>query len=357
MKAMVVFKSIVIVNHSIIMVSNEPFILKVVSIVNGIGGVMMEKRQMEESRQTRYKKKKLRKGRRILLYLFLFIILIGVYTLLQYRSGLKLAEDTKLPEENFVPDEDLKSVKNYLIIGVDSRGEDKSRSDTMMTLSWNKDTNEIKLVSFMRDIYAEIPGYQSYKLNTAYYLGGVQLLKETLNTMFDLPIHHYILLDFKSFESLIDLLAPKGVEIDVEKDMSANIGVTLNEGLHSLNGKELLGYARFRKDESGDFGRVERQQKVIDALKDELLTPTNIAKMPKLVGAAQGYITTDLSATEEMKTILEMVVGGKVDIKKMTIPVEGSYSYGSYSHAGSVIEIDLEANKEQLLKFLQIKEE
>ena len=51
----------------------------------------------------------------------------------------------------------------------------------MMLLSWNQETNDMKLVSFMRDIYAEIPGYQSYKLNTAYYLGGVQLLKDTLN--------------------------------------------------------------------------------------------------------------------------------------------------------------------------------
>lgn len=317
----------------------------------------MDGNQIPEPSRRRYKKKKLRKGRVFFLILFLFIGVVSVYIFFQYRSGLKLAEETKLPEENFIPDEELNSIQNYLILGVDSRGEDKSRTDTMMTLSWNKETNEIKLVSFMRDIYADIPGYKSYKLNTAYYLGGVQLIKETLNSMFDIPIHHYILLDFKSFESLIDLLAPNGVEMDVEKDMSANIGVTLTKGEQQLNGKELLGYARFRKDEMGDFGRVERQQKVIDALKNELLSPTNLVKMPKLVGAAQGYITTDLSASEEIKTILEVVVGGKVEIEKMTIPVEGTYSYGSYSHAGSVIEIDLEENREQLQNFLQIKEE
>src|SRR5690606_37550652 len=137
---------------------------------------------------------------------------------------------------------------------------EQSRSDTMMLLSRNKETNEIKLVSFMRDIYADIPGYKSYKLNTAYYLGGVQLLKDTLNTMFDIPIHHYAIIDFESFESLIDILAPNGIEIEVEKDMSEQIGVTLTQGVHDLNGKELLGYARFRQDAEGDFGRVERQQ-------------------------------------------------------------------------------------------------
>ena len=47
----------------------------------------------------------------------------------------------------------------------------------MMLVSWDKENNDVKVISFMRDIYADIPGYKSYKLNTAYYLDGVQLLK------------------------------------------------------------------------------------------------------------------------------------------------------------------------------------
>lgn len=317
----------------------------------------MEENQLQDTRQTRYKKKRLRKGRIVLLFLLLLVVGVSIFSIIQYRNGLKLADQTKIPEEEFIADEKQDTITNYLIIGVDSRGEEQSRSDTMMLLSWNKDTNEMKLVSFMRDIYAEIPGYQSYKLNTAYYLGGVQLLKETLNNMFDIPIHHYALIDFKSFESLIDILAPNGIEMDVEKDMSAHIGVSLTQGVQDLNGQELLGYARFRHDEEGDFGRVERQQKVIEALKDELLSPKNVANLPKLVGAAKGYITTDLSASEELKTVLSVVAGGSVEIDKMTIPVEGTYSYGSYSHAGSVIEIDEEANKQQLHQFLQLEGE
>ncbi|QCR32428.1 LCP family protein [Lysinibacillus sp. SGAir0095] len=317
----------------------------------------MEENQVGEKRQTRHKKRKLRKGRLLITFLLLLLVVIGIYSYFQYQKGLQLASETKLPEADFVADDEHKTIKNYLIIGVDSRGEEESRSDTMMLLSWNQDTNDLKLVSFMRDIYADIPGYKSYKLNTAYYLGGVQLLKDTLNTMFDVPIHHYALIDFKSFESLIDILAPNGIEIDVEKDMSAYIGVTLSKGEQQLNGQELLGYARFRHDSEGDFGRVERQQKVIDALKDELLSPTNINNLPKLIGAAQGYITTDLSTSEEIKTVLGLAVGGKVEIEKLTIPVEGSYSYQSYSHAGEVIEIDVDTNKQQVQDFLKLEGE
>ena len=313
---------------------------------------------MEEQEYTRRserpQKRRLRKGRAFFTFLLLCIIVVAVYSVMQYRSGLELASDTKIAQEDFKGDEIAGNIENYLLLGVDTRGEEQSRTDTMMLLSWNKDTNDVKLVSFMRDIYADIPGYQSYKLNTAYYLDGVQLLKDTLSNMFGLPIHHYALIDFQNFESLVDILAPNGVEIEVEKDMSEEIGVTLTQGLHQLNGQELLGYARFRQDAEGDFGRVARQQKVIEALKDVMVAPQNIFHLPKFVGAAQGYVTTDYSSTGEILQVLKMVSKGTISIEKATVPIEGSYNFQSYSHAGSVIVIDKEKNKNFLREFLGI---
>ncbi|MCS1381553.1 LCP family protein [Lysinibacillus sphaericus] len=305
-------------------------------------------------RSQRPKKRRLRKGRALFTFLLLCVIVIAGYSIMQYRSGLQLATDTLVPQEDFSGDEVKDDIENYLLLGIDTRGEEKSRTDTMMVLSWNKKTNDVKLVSFMRDIYADIPGYQSYKLNTAYYLGGVQLLKDTLSNMFGLPIHHYALVDFKNFESLVDILAPNGVEMDVEKDMSEKIGVTLTKGTHNLNGQELLGYARFRHDAEGDFGRVARQQKVIEALKNELLAPQNLLNLPKFIGAAQGYVTTDYSSAGEIQQVLKMVSKGKVSIEKATIPIEGSYDFQNFSHAGSAIVIDEKANKAFLSKFLGI---
>lgn len=309
---------------------------------------------MEEQKQRRYKKRKMRKGRVFFTALLLLILAVGVYGYSQFRAGQKLAGDAK-PDgavEDFVPDEKDGETVNYLLLGIDTRGEEHSRSDTMMLVSWQKKTDEIKLVSFMRDIYAEIPDYGNYKLNTAYYLGGVQLAKDTISQMFDVPIHHYALIDFKSFESLIDIMAPDGVDIDVEKDMSAHIGVSLTKGHHKLNGQELLGYARFRHDAEGDFGRVERQQKVIEALKNELLSVSNAKNLPKLVGAAQGYITTDVTSGEQLKTVLSMAVGG-VEVSKMTIPAQGTYTDQRVSGLGLVLAIDQEENKQLLRDFLE----
>ncbi|MFC9540197.1 LCP family protein [Lysinibacillus sp. NPDC056959] len=305
-------------------------------------------------RSQRPQKRRLRKGRALFTLLLLFVIVIAGYSVMQYRSGLKLASDTKVAQEAFKGDTVNGDVENYLLLGIDTRGEEKSRTDTMMVLSWNKKTNDMKLVSLMRDIYAEIPGYKSYKLNTAYYLDGVQLLKDTITNMFGLPIHHYAIIDFKNFESLVDILAPNGVEIDVDKDMSENIGVSLKQGVHNLNGQELLGFARFRHDAEGDFGRVARQQKVIEALKNEVLSPQNMMNLPKFVGAAQGYITTDYSSAEEVQQVLKMVSKGKVSIEKATVPIEGSYNFQSFRGVGDSIVMDVEKNKEFLRKFLGI---
>ncbi|WP_431030369.1 LCP family protein [Lysinibacillus sp. LZ02] len=309
---------------------------------------------MEEQKERRYQRKRLRKGRVVFIVLILALLGIGTYGVMQYRAGLQLAgEANNATPEPFVPDEKEDETVNYLLLGIDTRGEEKSRTDTMMLVSWQKKTDEIKLVSFMRDIYAEIPGYQMYKLNTAYYLGGVQLTKDTITSMFDVPIHHYAIVDFKNFESLIDILAPDGVEIDVEKNMSANIGVSLTQGVQQLNGQQLLGYARFRMDREGDFGRVARQQKVIEALKDEVLSIGNVKNLPKLVGATQGYITTDISSSDQLKTVLGVAMSGGVEISKLTIPADGTYVDRNYSRVGDVLEIDKEANQQILHDFLK----
>ncbi|WP_033541688.1 LCP family protein [Planococcus sp. CAU13] len=309
---------------------------------------------MEEERQLRGRRRKKRRVRKraILFMLLIMMLAAGAYFFMQYQSGKKLAEETELPEVEFENDEDNKGFENILVLGVDSRGEEKSRTDTMMLVAHNKETDDVKVVSFMRDIYAEIPGYQSYKLNTAFYLGGVDLLADTLRNMFGVEVHHYAMVDFESFEKLVDIGAPNGVEINVEKDMSEKIGVTLTQGTHRLNGKELLGYARFRADNQGDFGRVARQQQVLAALKDEMISLSAIPKFPKLAGAAQGYIKTDMPALDQVKLATDIALGGTGEIERLTIPVEDSYSNARYSHAGAVLEINIEQNRQALSEFL-----
>ncbi len=314
---------------------------------------MKGENNMEEKRHTHVRKKrKLRKGRVFFIIIILLALVAGIYSYTQYKAGQKIASSVPHKTEKFNGDAKTKSnIENILLVGVDSRGEAKSRSDSMILVSWNKDTNDIKMVSFMRDIYANIPGYQSYKLNTAYYLGGVTLLKTTLQNMFDVEINHYALIDFKSFESLVDIVAPNGVKVYVDHDMSQNIGVSLKKGEQRLNGKELLGFSRFRHDNLGDFGRVDRQQKALEALKKEALSPNNFKNYPKLLGAVQGYVESDLSNNQEVAFMLSLIKGG-INIQRLTIPVEHSYDFGYYPQAGSVLEINVQQNQKALDQFL-----
>lgn len=315
----------------------------------------MTEEQYEGPVPRRRRRKKLRVGRLIVTIFFLLFLAIGFYSYFQYNLGQSLAKGNEIdpgPFKGDVADPSKPSVENYLLLGIDDDGSGKSRTDTMMVLSWDKKEGSIRLVSFMRDIYAEIPGYQSYKLNTAYYLNGVQTAKDTITGMFGIPIHHYVIVDFDNFESIVDIAFPKGIEINVQKEMSEKIGVTLMPGTQRLDGKELLGYARFRADAEGDFGRVRRQQEVISALKDEMLRPGMIRQVPKLTGALSGFVETDLSSKDELSKAFTLLMNGKVDFETMTIPVEGSYDFTSYSHAGSVIELDIDTNKEALNRFL-----
>ncbi|WOV85712.1 LCP family protein [Sporosarcina jeotgali] len=303
----------------------------------------------------RRRRRRLRKGR-VLVTLFLAgFVAIGLFSSYQYIAGKRAVSKNAIEPGSFegdMLDPSASSVENFLLLGVDDDGSGKSRTDTMMVLSWDKQAKTMKLVSFMRDIYADIPGYKSYKLNTAYYLGGVQSAKDTITGMFNLPIHHYAIVDFDNFETIADTAFPDGVEMNVKKEMSEKIGVTLMPGLQKLNGKELLGYARFRADAEGDFGRVSRQQEVLSAVKKQAMTPGMLVRAPKIAGVISQTVETDLSSKEELSRLTSLLVKGGAEIETLTIPVKGSYSFADYSHAGSVIEVNLDKNREAIRSFI-----
>ncbi|PPA71866.1 LCP family protein [Jeotgalibacillus proteolyticus] len=309
-----------------------------------------------QTRQQR-RRKKLRKGRLFFALFIIFVLIVTGFSTTQYWLGTQISKEAKGLDYTF--DEDFNGVKsqdgkvNVLLIGVDSRGEEKSRSDSMMIAQWDGKKDEIKIVSLMRDIYVTIPGYQSYKLNTAFFLEGPELLRKTIKENFDIDVEHYVLLDFAAFENMVDALAPNGVEIDVEKAMSEEIGVSLEPGVQKLSGKELLGYARFRKDSEGDFGRVKRQQQVIEAVKNHAVSLNGIIKAPKLLGVAQPYIQTSMTNSRQLELMSRILLSGGAEIERLTIPIENGYTTASYPGIGSVLEPFWDENIEALKEFLE----
>ena len=300
--------------------------------------------------------KKKKKSILFKLSLILIILISGTlgYGFYLYKKGTQLGQQNADKKTIKFNSTKIPNKTNILLLGEDARKKgESSRTDSIMILQYNK-KHETKLVSIMRDSYVPIPGYEKQKINAAYSIGGVELLRQTIQQNFGIEIEYYAIIDFKGFEEMIDEIAPKGITIDVEKSMESHIGVSLQPGVQQLNGKELLGYARFRHDAKGDFDRVLRQQKVLEAIKSQVLSLKGIASLPKTLGVIQPYIQTNMSTIDIFKIGSDYFVKGKdKDVETLRIPVDGAYTPKRYEKAGEVLELDAEKNKEVLQVFLK----
>lgn len=309
-------------------------------------------------RSARHQKKKRRLKRKFAFILFsLCLIFVAgfAYFYSQYQSAFsKSKDDSSLSQEAFDFDgkQDKYGNTNILLLGSDSRGEEHARTDTIMIAQYNSKHKSPKIVSIMRDSYVNIPGHGKQKINAAFAYGGPELLRQTIKENFDIDLQYYAILDFQGFIKAIDVAFPDGLKIDVEKDMSAKIGVTLNQGEQTLDGQHLLGYVRFRHDKIGDFGRVERQQQVIKAISDQLISVDGVTKLPKIMGTIAPFVNSNIGMTDTIGIGTDLLSGGSTNIKSLRIPVDGSFENLRVSGVGAVLDIDLEKNKEALHDFL-----
>lgn len=298
---------------------------------------------------------------RSLLFILICMVSAGVYIITQYNQGLSEAKDGQYKEDETTFDpfhgvEPEFGEINILMVGSDARGDELGLSDTIMIAQYNQDTNDLRLVSIMRDTYVEIPDYGMQKINAAFSFGGPELLRKTIKQTFDIDLYYYAVVDFEGFSKLADIIAPDGIEVDIPHEMSEGIGMTLEPGRQRLHGEELLGYVRFRKDIYSDYGRVERQQEIIAKLKDEAVSVHSFINLPKILGMSDPYIDTNL----DYKTILSigkgLIAEGNHPIETLRIPVDDSYQ-NIYKDVGDVLDIDLIQNKQELQNFLSVDNE
>ncbi len=322
--------------------------------------------QMEQANNSLPPKKKLKKKkkikkkrhffRRLFFLIILIVLLITGYTVYGYNKGLKSAKNdtsySQIKVSDFNGQKSSDGSTNILLLGSDSRGEDQGRSDTIIVAHYNKNSKTPQLISFMRDLYVDIPDYGMNKINAAYSYGGPELVRKTLKENFNINVQYYMIVSFTSFPKVIDTLLPDGVEIDAEKDIELD-GVSISKGNQKMDGNTLLQYARFRKDEEGDFGRVRRQQQVLTAVEKQAVSLTGLWNLPEAVGQIRGYTTTDLPTSVIASIGKDFILGQTKSLEKLTIPVDDSWSNGYYYDVGSVLEYDSTTNKQALENFLK----
>jgi len=316
----------------------------------------MGDKQMRADRHQRTKKKR---WPSILLVCLLLIGAVSGYAYYQYKQGVnqslkKINKDQK--DTNVVYDfegkKDQYGDTNVLLLGSDARGNEKSRADTIMIAHYNEDKRTFKLTSIMRDSYVDIPGHGKHKINSAFARGGPELMRQTIKENFDIDLQYYAIVDFQGFVQLIDEAFPQGVEIDVEKRMQKNIYMTLEPGLQRLNGTQLLGYVRFRHDAMSDFGRVERQQKAIKAIREQLSGFQTITKLPKLIGVVSPYVNTNMDTSDMLFMAKDFFSDKRGTLQTLRIPVENSFTEPRIKGEGAVLDIDVEKNKQALHQFI-----
>ncbi|MDT2427749.1 LCP family protein [Enterococcus avium] len=297
------------------------------------------------------KPKKKRSWKRILV--MILVALLG-YSVVAFGVGNIAAKtDSSMPKmetQEFNGAASENGSKNILLLGSDTRDNISGRSDSMMVLQVDG-RGKPKLVSFMRDMYVNIPGVGENKLNAAYAYGGADLVRQTLKENFGIDCRYYAMVDFQTFEKGVDALFPRGVQIDAEKDMSAYIDEPITKGPQRMNGHTLLNYARFRMDEEGDFGRVRRQQQVMQSVFGQLKNPLVLLRGPYAAGKIWGYLSTDMPNMFVLGNLFNFAktVGG---IERLTLPVDGSWSYIDTANAGSALAVDTAQNAQAVQDFL-----
>lgn len=301
------------------------------------------------------KPKKIKKQRKSSLKkkIAIIFILFLVLEIASFFVGKVQADhDSSIPQQEL---EEFSGAKasdgstNILFLGSDTREGEEARSDTIMVLHIGGIFEKPKLISFMRDTYVNIPGVGYNKINAAYAYGGADLVRQTLSQQFGIDCRYYAIVDFKSFEKVIDALFSRGVPIDAEKTLDLD-GVHIEKGQQRMDGHTLLQYARFRMDEEGDFGRVRRQQQVMSAVFSQLKNPLNLLRIPYAGGKVLGYTSTNVPTTFLMSHAVGIArAGGGFD--HLTVPVEDSWTYQNYD-VGSVLDIDEQMNKDSVQAFL-----
>lgn len=272
--------------------------------------------------------------------LFYPVIFVGIFVLVFSFQVLLSSEDvvTKTPQNNqpkkfsflnIIGVQEKTQLNgssddriNILLLGMGGLGhQGPFLTDTIIIASLRPSTKEVSMLSIPRDLSVPMTGYGWKKINSVNHYGelnnpgnGAEFSSEYFSELFDIPIHYFIRVDFNGFEKVIDELG--GIDVYVSNSFSDsqfpddNYGyqpISFEKGWQKMNGKTALNFARSRHGNNGegsDFARSQRQQKVLKALKDKMLsfqTLINPRKLSSLYDSYQSMVSTNITPSEAIE--------------------------------------------------------
>ncbi|MBS2040086.1 LCP family protein [bacterium] len=275
-----------------------------------------------------------------LLILALFLAALSVLGWLGYQVHKQIAQEGGDLSDTwrFVTDPEAyvfegRKRLNILCLGVDYNHDSKgiqyskgARSDTIIVLSLQAESHKVTALSIPRDLRVRVTelGAQD-KINAAFSLGGARRSRQVVSWFLGVPIDYCLVVKVDAAKELVDALG--GLNLNVEKNMDyddnwGNLHIHLKKGPHLLNGREVVGYCRFRHDEESDFGRMRRQQQVLRVVSARLSHSISKETIEKLVQIVRRNVSSDLSYSK-MVTLARLFRGmDKNNVKAQSLVVQ-----------------------------------
>ena len=195
-----------------------------------------------------------------------------------------------------------------------------------MLVRLDPDTKSISVLSIPRDLRVDIPGVGYNKMNAAYFFGGPSLVVETFSNVTGLPINHFVETDFEGFRHAVNILG--GIYIPVDRRYynatdNSYQKLDIAPGYRLLQGGDALHFVRFRHDEKGDFGRMQRQQLFLrETQRQSGRWSEDWQKVTRLIRALTQETTSDINSLKRLKPLVEL--GFQVDTSKVySVHLEG----------------------------------
>lgn len=299
--------------------------------------------------------KKTRHKKRVRIACIIILILLSVFGFLLAKGYINLRKVFSGGGEAAALDKNVDPSKlrvegdgrvNILLMGRGGEGHDgPDLTDTMILVSIDPIKKEAGLVSIPRDLYVQVPGQGSMKINSVFYTGkaevlnnaskidkatlkraeesGFNLVDKTVSDVLGVPVHYHVLVDFSAFKDAVNTVG--GIDINVPEPVAEHMRIdgrdyflNVKAGPHHFGGFEALAYSRSRHtSKRGDFDRAERQRLIIVALKNKvfsLSTFSNPAKISSLISQFGNHVQTNFS-TSDINKLYDL--GKQIDSSKV----------------------------------------
>lgn len=196
-------------------------------------------------------------------------------------------------------------------------------ADAVVVATIHPQRHTVHLISLPSDMLVRLPDGNEGRLNALFAAGGVPVVERVVEELLRAPLHYHVLIDYEGFTQLVDFVG--GVTVNVTTPIRYFVNgepvFELQPGLHTLNGAQALRYVRYRRSRISDLGRLQRQQKLLGALLEELLQTASLEKLPQFAGLLDELVQTNMHLEEGLKLARFLIRTRDLTVGLSVLPV------------------------------------